>query len=329
MTEGDAVSDTPEEPDLVSRAVGMRNLLTEELHANPHNPRMLFDPEPMLVLRESIRKVGILVPLTVYQDSKRKRVVILDGQRRWMCAKDIGLKRVPVNLVQEPTLVQNIVTMFQIHKLREDWELMPTALKVEVLMREMKEKRDDKLAILTGLDRAVIARCKKLLSFPRKYQDMMLDPDPTQRVKADFFIELYAVRNDRNVQKMSWFHRDGFTEAMLSRYQAKKLKAVTDFRKIKEHITNAHDAHKNVLISRRLREFSEDADLGIEHLDIASAKAVKAAKALLKQTNKLAAEISIIDAEQFLGEEDLWRALEALAATIRTKLQEAGRRLRG
>ncbi len=35
--------------------------------------------------------------------------------------------------------------MFQIHKLREDWELMPTALKVEVLMSAMKEKRDDKL----------------------------------------------------------------------------------------------------------------------------------------------------------------------------------------
>src|SRR5436190_20131769 len=104
-----------------------------------------------------------------------------------MCAQDVDLKTIPVNQVAEPTLVQNIVTMFQIHKLREDWELMPTALKLEILMDELRERRDKQLADLTGLDQAVVVRCKKLLSFSRKYQDMMLVPDPSERIKADFF----------------------------------------------------------------------------------------------------------------------------------------------
>src|SRR3954463_15065074 len=109
---------------------------TKSLEPNPYNPRRLFDKEPMDVLRASIKKVGILVPLTVYWSSKTKKHVILDGQRRWMCAEDLGLRQVPVNVVAEPSTVQNIVTMFQIHKLREDWELMPTALTLAILIEE-------------------------------------------------------------------------------------------------------------------------------------------------------------------------------------------------
>src|SRR5438046_7696916 len=99
-----------------------------------------------------------------------------------MCAQALKLKTVPVNEVQEPTMIQNIVTMFQIHKLRKDWELMPTALKLELLMDELKEKNERRLAELTGLDEAVVVRCKKLLSYPKRYQNMMLEPSEANRV---------------------------------------------------------------------------------------------------------------------------------------------------
>ena len=36
------------------------------LEPNPHNPRRLFDEEPMRILQESIEQVGVLVPITVY-----------------------------------------------------------------------------------------------------------------------------------------------------------------------------------------------------------------------------------------------------------------------
>ena len=150
-------------------------------------------------------------------------------------------------------MFQNIITMFQIHKLREDWDLMPTALKVQVLMDEMKESNSRKLAELTALDEAVIVRCKKLLSYPGKYQKMMLHPDPEERWPADFFIELYAVRNDRAVNKFVWFKKNHFTDAMIDKREAGGIKAVTDFRLIKQHISNAIKAGKTALLSRRFR----------------------------------------------------------------------------
>lgn len=137
----------------VMRPIGVKTIKITSLEPNPHNPRFLFDPIPMQTLEESIGKVGILVPLTVYEKAKSPgKYVILDGQRRWICAQKVGLTDVPVNIVAEPSTFQNIVTMFQIHKLREDWELMPTALKVKVLMDEMKESNNKKLADLTGMD---------------------------------------------------------------------------------------------------------------------------------------------------------------------------------
>jgi len=314
---------------LAPDAVGVKTIAVSDLVPNPHNPRTLFDREPLDTLRASIAKVGILVPLTVYWDDDATTYVILDGQRRWMCAKELALPKVPVNHVAKPTLVQNIVTMFQIHKLREDWELMPTALKLEVLMGEMRERNDRRLAELTGLDRAVVSRCKKLLSYPRKYQDMMLDPDPEKREKADFFIELYSVRNDRFVNQMPWYSNNPFTQRMLEKYRspASGLKAVTDFRLMKQHINNARKAGQEKAITKRLREFTEDDSLSLDHLVLRSANVSASARALLRDVERLAEAVRQIDVNEFYGEENLWRRLEQLMTAIRAKLVAAGRRL--
>jgi ParB/RepB/Spo0J family partition protein len=309
--------------------IGIKEVKTTDLEPNPHNPRLLFDDAPMQTLEESIRKVGILVPLTVYEKAKRPgKYVILDGQRRWICAQRVELEKVPVNVVAEPSTFQNIITMFQIHKLRADWELMPTALKLQVLMDEMEESNDQKLAELTGMDVAVIVRCKKLLSYDGKYQEMMLDPNPEERWKADFFIEMYAVRNDRLVNGFDWFDKDEFTGAMIEKQKAGGLKAVTEFRIVKQHISNANKAGKLKQISKRLEEFTRQPDLRVDHLEIEGVGVTTQVRAITKDVGKLRQIIKDIDVDQFFAEEQLWEDLEKLAATIQAKLQELGRRSR-
>lgn len=308
------------------RPIGVKALPTGSLKANPHNPRLLFDREDMTVLKESIRRVGILVPLVVYKESSSNAYVILDGQRRWMCAKEVELKTVPVNEVAEPTLVQNIVTMFQIHKLRKDWELMPSALKLELLMNELDEKHEKRLADLTGLDVAVVVRCKKLLSYSKRYQDTMLEPDPAKRVKADFFIELFPVRTDRVVQKFPWFKKDKFTDDMLKKLEVKGLKSVTDFRVVKQYINNAVKANRIQAISDRLQEFAKTPELSPEHLSIDSAKVAAEAKKVIVATDKLYSAINSIAVEDFYGQEKMWNRLNDLSKLIRGKLRDLGRR---
>jgi ParB/RepB/Spo0J family partition protein len=316
------------ERDLTAKTIGVKKLKTNDLVPNPHNPRILFDRGPMGVLCESIKRVGILVPLTVYFDAKKKRYVILDGQRRWTCAKQINLPEVPVNQVAEPTLVQNIVTMFQIHKLREDWELMPTALKVELLMNELQDKNDARLAQLTGLDEAVIVRCKKLLSYSREFQDRMLDPDPDKRMKADFFIELYPVIHDREIRKFDWFKEKQFTNQMITKYfhESKTIKAVTDFRLVKQHVTNAKRANNVARLSAKLERFAKDVTAPIASLEIQSASIRAEAKEITRKVSALEESISELDVEKYYGEEDLWDSLARLLGTIDAKLRAANKR---
>ena len=301
---------------------------TNSLRPNPHNPRVLFDEEPLQTLEESIRKVGILVPLTVYKATGSTKFTILDGQRRWMCARRIGLDDVPINAVTEPSLAQNIVTMFQIHKLRKDWELMPTALKLGVLMEELSEKRDRALAALTGLDVAVVVRCKKLLSFEEQYQNRMLDPNPQIRLNADLFIEMYPIITDRTVRRAHWYNRMYMIDALIDKYLRKAcgLNSVTDFRKIKAALTNARKADSEEEIIERLREFIEGESLEIADIEVESARFHREAEGLSRSLRRLRQQVEGIDPDSFAAEEGLWLALEELLVQIRDKLSEAERR---
>src|SRR2546426_1345404 len=170
----------------------VRQLRVRDVRPNPHNPRRLFDEGPMTVLRDSIKKLGILVPITAYRAPGRRQAstttyVLLDGERRWRCAQELALEVIPAIVVQEPTEEQNILTMFHIHNVREGWQLMPTALKLQTLMKRLQETNERQLAELTQLSISQIRRCKILLTYPKKFQNMMLAPQ-SERMKADFFI---------------------------------------------------------------------------------------------------------------------------------------------
>ena len=203
--------------------------------ANRENPRMLFDEEPLKILEESIKDVGVLSPLLVYQRKRDGQLVILDGERRLICAKRLGIKKLPANVIEEPTAIENIIRMFNIHNVREPWELMPTALKLEVIMREKKVKNDKELSAITSLSIPTIQRCRTLLSFPKKYQDLMLVLNPKDRLKTDFFTELYLVLNliEKNLPGVSSkFNRNQITDIFLEKYANKSFTNVVHFRKI-------------------------------------------------------------------------------------------------
>ena len=312
------------------KVLGPAKVRTDALQPNPHNPRLLFDKLPLKTLEESIKRVGILVPIVVFRAKGSEQFTILDGQRRWMCARNIGLRDVPINEVAEPSRAQNIVTMFQIHKLRLDWELMPTALKLQVLMDELEEKRDKQLAELTGLDVAVVVRCKKLLSYSKGWQDKMLYAKPEDRIKADFFIELHPIVNDRTVKKSKKFKTAELIQTFVDKYDLRQsgIKSVTDFRKIKQSLTAARASDHEAESLRRFEEYVGSSDKGIEHLEIDLAQIHREASKLTKTVDQLRDTLLIVKVEVFSGEEELWVALEKLARVVDATLRAADRRLK-
>jgi len=210
----------------------LSRISVDELDRNPENPRLLFDQAKLDLLAESIAKVGVLVPLLVYKDDDGM-YKILDGERRWRCAKQLNLKDVPANIIAKPTKLENILTMFNIHNVREEWELMATALKFEELMGELRKQgitSEKKISELTSLKVGTIRRCKILISLPKRYQDAILK----RELKADFFIEMDAkvLRPiEENLPELyEKYGREGLIEAFVQLLRNGKIKSVTDFR---------------------------------------------------------------------------------------------------
>jgi ParB/RepB/Spo0J family partition protein len=221
-----------------------REFSFKELKPNPQNPRRIFDAAPLGVLRESIKANGILVPLTVYLEKRNDQYYILDGERRWRCAEAIETdpsdpRRVviPANVVDPPTPVANILWMFNIHNLREQWELMPTALSLEVLMNGLGETDDKRLSELTKVSMPQIKRCKTLLTYHKKYQAMMMDTDPSRRIKANFFIEIHPVLDLYEASPAAvrgGKTREELIQHFLVLYRSGKIASVIHFRRILE-----------------------------------------------------------------------------------------------
>lgn len=64
------------------------------LFPNPSQPRFIFEDEPILRLADSIRRHGILQPITVRR-ADRDSYQIIAGERRWRAAQVAGLKEIP------------------------------------------------------------------------------------------------------------------------------------------------------------------------------------------------------------------------------------------
>ena len=68
-------------------------LPVEQIAPNPHQPRREFAPGPLAELAESIRRHGIIQPLTVRHSADGWELIA--GERRLRAAKLAGLQTVP------------------------------------------------------------------------------------------------------------------------------------------------------------------------------------------------------------------------------------------
>lgn len=208
---------------------------------NPVNPRLIFREAEMNQLLESIREVGIKVPLSVYDNGKR--FVLLDGERRWRCSKKLNLKTVPVLIQPEPSPLENLLTMFNIHNVRTDWDLMPMALKlkeVQELLTEAGQATTPKaLSAVTGVSLPTIRRALDLLELPKRHQDLLLEegkkPRDQQKITADVFVEVNKSKRVIERYQPEVFDQvseEQFVDGMVDKYRQGVVNNVVRFRDI-------------------------------------------------------------------------------------------------
>jgi ParB family transcriptional regulator, chromosome partitioning protein len=257
----------PEVPTIVPSGQ-LRRLTPDEIKPSVNNPRLLFDPALMMELKKNIAEHGVLVPITVYQPKGQSKFSILDGERRYRCvvelrdeghvAKDGKPLRIPANIVEPPSMIAGLLYMFSIHNFRADWELMPTALSLKIVMEALETTDNTALSKLTGLSERQIERCKSLLTFPERFQKLSLDPDPATRIPSNFWIEALPVLDlaTEKVDTVRKLGRDAATDKLVDKYRDHKIKSVIHFRRIMEsYDLAADDPPLQAKVLRRIEQF--------------------------------------------------------------------------
>lgn len=135
------------------------HLKVSDIHADPGNPREEFPQDELDRLAESIDQVGILVPVVVYEVAG-KGYRLLDGERRWRCAKVLGLSEIPAVIVDQPDDGARLLQMFNIHLVREQWKEIPTSHALKHLMEATGITDNKELSQRTGLSVQQIERYK-------------------------------------------------------------------------------------------------------------------------------------------------------------------------
>jgi ParB/RepB/Spo0J family partition protein len=303
-----------------------------EILPNPENPRMFFPEESLKILRESIRSVGILVPLTVFKSKTDAKLHLLDGERRWRCAKDLGLSKVPVNIVPEPTTFQNIVVMFNIHALRESWELMPTALKLEVLIRVVKQETSKKhvgvahLSQITGLTRPTIQRCLTLLELPKQYQDLVLARGE-ERLKTDFFIELTPVIKKIEHEFPDLFKKytkNGILDRFIDKYRNNVITDVVDLREIKTLINSTKKGVAREIVEQALDRMVGDPKASIKDAYPSLVRTTLELADFQKLAENLIEDIQRFESDDTSKRESFKNTLKHLHEVIMKKIEKLG-----
>lgn len=141
-----------------------------EIKANKEQPRFDFDEVALKELEESIKKIGIIQPLTVRRMAD-KDYQLISGERRFRASQNLGLKEVPAYIriandveMLEMALVENIQ--------REDLNPIEVAATYQRLKDECK-LTDRQLEERVGKKRSTVTNYLGLLMLPPDIQEAL------------------------------------------------------------------------------------------------------------------------------------------------------------
>jgi ParB family chromosome partitioning protein len=149
--------------DTEAEATELRELPTELIAPNPHQPRQSFDEDSIVGLAESIRARGVLQPVLV-RPVPGGTYELIAGERRWRAAQLAEIETVPALIRRrddaaslEMALIENMA--------REDLNPVDAARACAALTEELGLSRED-VGRRVGRSRVAVSNLMRLLELP-------------------------------------------------------------------------------------------------------------------------------------------------------------------
>jgi ParB family chromosome partitioning protein len=252
-----ALIDGVEKEVLEKKVEANLDISVDSIDANPFQPRTNFDGQALEELAASIKKLGIVQPLTV-REAGNGRYQLIAGERRLRAARLAGLTHVPAYVrtandqaMLELALVENIQ--------REDLDAVEVAISFQRLIEECTLTQEQ-LSERVGKQRSTVANYLRLLKLPAEIQlgirnkQLMMGharaliniEDPKKQINAYYRIvdEELSVRQAEDLVRHTQ-NVDGKDPLKLE----KKKKLNDDYSRLSEHLNKIFAAKVNFRIN--------------------------------------------------------------------------------
>jgi len=95
---------------------------------DPDQPRKVFSKTELFELQNSIQAQGILSPIIVESNYQKDKYLLIDGERRYRCAKKLELETVPVEIIEGPlTYKERTEKRFHVQEQHSNWSELDKA----------------------------------------------------------------------------------------------------------------------------------------------------------------------------------------------------------
>lgn len=135
----------------------------DHIRKNPHQPRKEFDEERLDELAASIKKHGLIQPITVRYIGE-KRFELISGERRLRASKLAGIKEIPA-FIREADDEQSMAFALIENIQREELNPLEVALGYKRLLEEF-EYTQAEVAERVGKNRTTVTNMLRLLTLP-------------------------------------------------------------------------------------------------------------------------------------------------------------------
>ena len=205
-------------------APGVSKVKLKDVNPNPDQPRRDFDEQSLEQLSQSIKKKGVITPITLRKQDGGYEIIA--GERRWRAAKKANLRSIPAYIINvrsaaemmEVALIENIQ--------REDLNAIEEAEGYAILNSKHGLSHDD-IAKTIGKKRVTISNALRLLKLP---------PEIRKSIRSGKISAGHgrAILQKKNISAMHAFWKKIINESLSVRAAEAHAKPVRKTKKIKK-----------------------------------------------------------------------------------------------
>lgn len=216
----------------------------QNIRPNPHQPRKEFKEESLDELAHSIKKHGLIQPVTVRYIGE-KRFELISGERRLRATKRAGLEDIPAYIREVDD--DEIISFALIENIqREDLNPVEVAMGYKRLVDELDYTQAE-VAEKVGKNRTTVTNMLRLLNLPAFIQAALRD----EKIAMGHARALIAVEDEDVQEKI-------FNKAIKQGYSVRQIEEAVrsyDTKKTKKEDKNKKDKNRAFYdeISDRLR----------------------------------------------------------------------------